>query len=362
MDLIALEEEGMKMFQAQAHIWNHMFSYVRSMSLRCVVQLGIPEIVNNNHNQPITLSELVTKLAIPHQKTDHLYRLMRLMVYSGFFALRKVHEDEQEEGYVLTPYSKFLLKDNPTSMLPFFLVELDQVLMKPFNLMSEWFKGNDVTPFETTYKCSMWNYANENPNFNVAFNEAMASDSIIVTRLLVTKCKVVFQGLGSLVDVGGGTGTTTKAIAETFPDLKCIVFDLPHVVADLEGNTKNLDYVGGDMFDSIPKAQAVLLKWIIHDWNDEECVQILKRCREAINSRDEGGKVIIIDIVVDDKQQQGENKSIETQLFSDMVMMAHVGGRERTEKEWEELFIQSGFSHYKIAHVLGLRSLIEVYP
>jgi methylase of polypeptide subunit release factors len=77
--------------------------------------------------------------------------------------------------------------------------------------------------------------------------------------VLINECKEVFEGLGSLVDVGGGTGTVAKSIAEAFPHLDCTVFDLPHVVADLQGS-ENLKYVGGDMFEAIPPADGIVLK------------------------------------------------------------------------------------------------------
>ena len=101
-------------------------------------------------------------------------------------------------------------------------------------------------------------------------------------------------------------------------------------------------------------------QWILHDWSDEECAKILKRCREAIPSKENGGKVIIIDMIM--MKNQGDYKSIETQLFFDMTMMIFAAGRERDENEWEKLFLDAGFSHYKITPILGLRSLIEVYP
>lgn len=91
-----------------------------------------------------------------------------------------------------------------------------------------------------------------------SFNEAMESDSNVV-KLGLRDSKNVFEGLDSLVDVAGGTGNTCKIICEAFPQLKCIVLDLPQVVTGLTG-TNNLSFVGGNMFESIPKADAVLLK------------------------------------------------------------------------------------------------------
>ncbi|KAK1566714.1 hypothetical protein Q3G72_003283 [Acer saccharum] len=102
-------------------------------------------------------------------------------------------------------------------------------------------------------------------------------------------------------------------------------------------------------------------QWILHDWNDEECVKILKKCKEAITSNGgKTGKVIIIDMMMENKK--GNEESIETQLFFDMLMMVLATGEERDEKEWAMLFQEAGFTDYKITPILRLRSLIEVYP
>ncbi|KAI5647952.1 hypothetical protein M9H77_33957 [Catharanthus roseus] len=157
------------------------------------------------------------------------------------------------------------------------------------------------------------------------------------------------------------TGTMAKAISDSFPGLKCTVLDLPHVVRGLEGTSKNVAFVGGDMFKSIPPADAVFLKCILHNWTDKECVEILKKCKEAIPSKEKGGKVIIVDMVLGKQSEDDYNEeATETQIFSDMLMMVMTNGRERNEKEWAQLFLQTGFNHYNIIP-LGLRSIIEVY-
>jgi trans-resveratrol di-O-methyltransferase len=101
-------------------------------------------------------------------------------------------------------------------------------------------------------------------------------------------------------------------------------------------------------------------QWILHDWNDEESVKILKLCREAICKDEEAGKVIIIDMVLEN--QETDKETAETQLCFDLLMMVNVNGIERNEKEWKKLFLAAGFTHYKITPIMGLRSLIEVYP
>ncbi|KAF5943829.1 hypothetical protein HYC85_017906 [Camellia sinensis] len=169
----------------------------------------------------------------------------------------------------------------------------------------------------------------------------MASDSRIM-GLVIRNCEAVFVGLNSLVDVGGGTGIIAQIISEAFPSIKFIVFDLPHVVENLpEG--KNLNYVEGDTFQSFPSANAIFFK---RSYSKQ--------------GRREGGKVIIIDIVVDGDKD--EHDITETKLVCDIFMMVLATGRERSEKEWEKIFLEAGFSHYKITPNFGLRSLIEVYP
>ncbi|KAI3719734.1 hypothetical protein L6452_20638 [Arctium lappa] len=354
------------LLHSQAHIWNHIFSFINSMSLKCAVQLQIPDIIHR-HGAPMSFSELVEALSINKERSHFIYRLMRILVHSGFFlkqTLSIINEgdgEEEKEVYLLAPASRLLLKEEPLSIRPFLLAMLDPMLMNPWQHLSKWFQNDgDICPFQTTHGRSLWDFAGQEPKLNQLFNDAMASDARLVTNVILKDCKAAFEGLNSIVDVGGGTGTVTKAIAKAFPKLNCISFDLPHVVNGMEGS-KNLSYVGGDMFESIPEVDAVFMKWILHDWSDEECIKILKRCKEAIPSKENGGKLIIVDMVVKN-HEGGTDESLKTQLFFDMLMMTLTTGKERTEKEWIKLLLVAGFSDYKFTPILGLRSLIEVYP
>ncbi|OIT06013.1 trans-resveratrol di-o-methyltransferase [Nicotiana attenuata] len=247
-----------EMFGAQAHIYKHTFHFANSMVLRCAIQLGIPDIIHS-HKQPMTLSELVSELKLPPAKSNDIYRLMRLLVYSGFFATKKIDETlEIQEGYVLTASSKLLLKSEIPNLSPFVRALVDPVRVIPWQCLGDWFLGNEATSFETVYGAPMWKYCDQNPRYNKAFNEAMASDSEMMS-LVVKDCRETFEELDSLVDVGGGTGVMAKTILGAFPHIKCTVLDLPHVVANMP-EIENLKYVGGDMFQSIPPADAILGK------------------------------------------------------------------------------------------------------
>ncbi|KAJ9170895.1 hypothetical protein P3X46_018958 [Hevea brasiliensis] len=354
-------ERKIELLEAQAYIWNHIFNFIKSMSLKCAVELGIPDIIHS-HGQPMTLSELISALQIHPSKSHHVYRLMRILVHSGFFSLQKLDDNRQEDGYLLTQSCLLLLKDNPLSARPYLLAVLDPILTKPWHFLSSWFQNDDPTPFSIAHGKTFWDLASDEARFNRFFNEAMASDSSLVSEVVInnSKCKEVFKGLNSLVDVEGNTGTMAKAIAETFPNLKCTVLDLPHVVAGLQ-NDKNLNFLGGDMFEYIPPADAVLLTMIFHILDDEECLKLLKKCKEAIkNNCERSGKVIIIDTVMEDRNWV--KQSTETIQLYDLEMLVLVSGQERNEKEWAKLFFDAGFSSYKINPVLGLRSIIEVYP
>ncbi|KAK6120694.1 hypothetical protein DH2020_045557 [Rehmannia glutinosa] len=355
-------ESTHELLDAHAHVWNHIFNFINSMSLKCAIELGIPDIIHK-HGKPITLSQLVNALPINKQKSNCLARLMRILIHSKFFVKVKISEDgdENEDGYYLTPASRLLLRDEPLSMVPLARAMLDPILIDPWHHLGEWFHSDSPSAFATKHGMSLWEYLGIEEKWNGIFNEAMANDARFVVSVLTKECKQVFEGLKSMMDVAGGTGLVAKGIVDAFPDMKCVVLDLPHVVAGLEGEN-NLSYVGGDMFESIPHADAVFLKqWIFHDWTDEECVKLLQKCKEAINpSKNNGKKVIIVEIIVDDKKE--EHEATETKLFWDMLMMVDVKGKERTEKEWAKLFVAAGFTSYKITRVLGLRSVIEVFP
>ncbi|XP_051135950.1 probable O-methyltransferase 3 [Andrographis paniculata] len=358
-----LPKNNGELLEAQAQVWTHVFSFIHSMSLNCAVKLGIPDIIRR-HGRPMSLSELVEALPIHKTKAHCIRRLMRLLVQSKLFIkLDEIQEKgkDKEVHYWLTPAASLLLKDNSMTVAPFVQLFSDPVMLKPWHHMKEWLEsGHEGSPFEMAHGRSIWeHFAAGELRLANFFNESMSCDTKLVMSVLLQDYKQVFEGVGLLVDVGGGIGTTTKAILDVFPGTECIVLDLPHVVAGLEG-THNLKFVGGDMFDNIPRCNAVLLKWILHDWNDESSTRILKKCKEAIL---EGGKVIIIDIVLtDDCPRDNDNVVEEAQLISDMLMMNCVNGKERSESEWAKLFTDAGFTNYKFSRVLGARSVIEVYP
>lgn len=348
------ESTSTELLHAQAQIWNYIFNFISSSAVRCALQLGIIDILYK-HGKPMYLSELSAELSMVNSsKVSFLPILMRFLVHSGFL-------NQHEDYYFLTPASRLLVKNEPFNVRSLLLLNHDPVLSKAWPELSVWFQNDSPTAFHTAHGKSLWDYIGEEKPRELGdiFNDALASDSRLNTNVLITECKHVFEGLTSLVDVGGGTGTVSIAITEAFPNIKCTVLDLPRVIGDLKGSG-NLEFIGGDMFDKIPHANAILLKCVLHDWMDEDCVKILRKCRESIPSREKGGKVIIIDTVLEDPKQS--NEFVQAQHYMDMLMMVLCAAKERTEKEWEKLFSEAGYAEYKIIPALGLRSLIEIYP
>ena len=175
------------------------------------------------------------------------------------------------------------------------------------------------------------------------FNEAMAS----MTRSAIPDILSAydFTGIPILMDVGGGVGELIGAVLKKCPTMRGIVFDLPHCA---EGARKHLSdagvsdrcgFIAGSFFDPLPPgAEAIMMKSIIHDWNDERCVRLLHNCRRVLQR---GARLIVIDRVMPEKPEPDAcNLSV---VMSDLNMLSGIGGCERTEGEFRDLLAKGGF-------------------
>ncbi|CAN1844206.1 (R,S)-reticuline 7-O-methyltransferase [Linum perenne] len=162
-------------------------------------------------------------------------------------------------------------------------------------------------------------------------------------RAFLSGYRVGLDGVGSLVDVGGGTGGSLAEVVRAYPHVRGVNFDLPHVVEtapDYEG----VQHVGGDMFKEVPNGDAIFMK-----------VNYIKIAEKT-------GKLILIEIVLPEKNQK-ESDFGEVGLVFDLVMFAHgTGGKERTEHQWKTLLQKGGFPRYRIIKIDALPSIIEAYP
>ncbi|CAL4894426.1 unnamed protein product [Urochloa decumbens] len=354
------------LLDAQRELWHHTFGYMKSMALKAALDLRIADAIHH-HGGAATLPQIATRVALEPSKVPCLQRLMRVLTVTGVFTVLG-HQpaddngdgDEHVAAYGLTPASRLLV--GSPSVSPFLALMLDTSFVSPFFGLGTWLQQGKLPPdqslFEMAHGKKPWDLATRDPAFGSLFNEGMAADSGFIMDIVVRECADVFRRVGSLVDVAGGLGGAAQAISKAFPDVKCSVLDLPHIVADAPAGT-DVKYIAGDMFQSIPAGNAIFLKWVLHDWGDAECVKILKNCRKAIPPREEGGKVIILDMVVG--AGPPDLKHRETQVLFDLFIM-FVNGIERNEQGWKKIIFDAGFSDYKIIPVLGVRSIIEVYP
>uniref|UniRef100_A0A0D9X6C3 O-methyltransferase domain-containing protein n=1 Tax=Leersia perrieri TaxID=77586 RepID=A0A0D9X6C3_9ORYZ len=334
--------------QAHAELWNLTFSYLKAMALECAIKLGIPNIIHCCGGGA-SLSELVNSSPVPEIRKPHLPRLMRFLVAVGIFSLDiptiEVETTEKAVGiYRLTPLSRLLVDDAISgvdghgSLSPFVLSQTTKYHVSAAMHLSDWFMSEDKEvaiemPFKAAHGTDLWGVMGRDANMNKVFNAGMGSDSRLAIDFVISKCGEVFDGISSLVDVGGGTGTTARAIAKAFPHIKCSVLDLPNVI-----NTITADGIV-DIFYMIGTMMIVLTQ-----------------CKNAIHSTKAGGKVIIIDIVVGSPS----NDMFEAQVLFDLLMMVITSGKERDQKEWHKLFMETGFSHYKTKSVLGFLSITEL--
>uniref|UniRef100_A0A0D9XSM8 O-methyltransferase domain-containing protein n=1 Tax=Leersia perrieri TaxID=77586 RepID=A0A0D9XSM8_9ORYZ len=333
MDSMSTQE----LAQAESELYNHFFCYLKSMALKCAVDLGIPDAIHRLGGAA-ALPDIVAAVGVHPSKLPQVRRLMNVLTISGVFVSNGA-TDADAVVYELTRSSRLL----------------------------KWFRagGDGDTAaakksfFELTHGVDRWEKNREDGGDNDAFNLAMAADSRITMEIFVREAGAgVLRGVGTLVDVGGGHGNAARAIAAAFPDVKCTVMDLPHVVSEAAAD-ETVEFVAGDMFEHIPPADAVLLKLILHCWEDDNCVKILRRCKEAISAKGPGGKVIIIDGVMGFGERDMVHK--ETAALADLYMM-YINGVERDEQQWKKIFLEAGFSGYKVVAMLGLRSVLEVYP
>ncbi|KAM3305063.1 tabersonine 16-O-methyltransferase-like [Capsicum chacoense] len=316
---------------AETQSWNQLYFFIEHVTLKCALQLGIPNAILK-HGKPMTLSKLMSSLSISPSKYPYFHRVTRIIVRYGLLILQKHEDNNVDDGddgkgyYSLAPADRYIMKDGPWNSME----DQDSFFFKAWNCLGDWFRNEDPSAFYTAYGDLFWSKLSRDTSSGNWFHANMARDSQSFMNVLIgNELKDVFKGLTTLVDVVGGTGTVAMALTKKFPDMKCIVLDLPPVEANMLGS-ENLEFVAGDMFQKIPAANAVLLKWILHDWNDEECVKILKNCKDAITG---SGKVIIIDLVMENPELDDE--SFQAQLFIDMLMLVFLGRKERNKKEWE---------------------------
>src|SRR5215472_7064229 len=169
-----------------------------------------------------------------------------------------------------------------------------------------------------------------------------------------------FSASQNVVDVGGGHGTLLAAILSAYPNARGVLFDQAHVIAGartfLEGAgvADRCSLVAGDFLQSVSSGgDTYLLKWIVHDWDDESAISILRNCRQAMRPR---GKVLVIEGLIPAGSASAEHTQA---LWDDVLMLVLLGGRERTAEQYQHLMEMAGLNSAAIVPVAPGLNVIE---
>nr|AFK45226.1 unknown [Lotus japonicus] len=313
------------------------------MVLKSALDLGVIEtIAKAGPGAYLSPSEIASQ--IPSIKNPDapsmLNRLLRLLASYNILTFQG---SEPERHYGLSPYAKYFVNNQDgVSMISSFLMQHDKVLKDMWYHLTDSIQEGGL-PFDNAYGMTSFEFHGKNPRFNNIFNKGMSDYSTIIMKK-VLETYTGFEGLGSVVDVGGGTGAVINMIVSKYPTIKGVNFDLPHVIKEAP-SYPGVEHIGGDMFVSVPKADAIFMKWICHDWNDEQCLKLLKNCYESLPDT---GKVILTECNI---PQVPDFKLASGCVFEmDVIMLCHSsGGRERTAKEYEALAKGAGFQGFRVA-------------
>jgi len=327
--------------QSQRQILSQFFggSWI-TQGIYVAAELGIADLLAEG---PRSAEELAEQT---NTHSGALYRVLRALAGVGVFA------QDLQRRFLLTSLSELLRSDVPDSQRSFSIMmgaefyETWGMLLHSVRTGEQGFYKRFGRPF--------FQYMTEHPERHSIYDAAMAGVHGPETEPMLDAYDFsIFQ---SVVDVGGGNGLVLAAILSRHLAVQGILFDLPPVAERARATITSLglsgrcQIVGGDFFSSVPTGvDAYILRHIIHDWEDNEAVAILRNCREAMNPN---GKVLVVETVIPPGNEPCFGKWLD-------LMMLLVGGCERTEEEYNHLFSEAGLKLERIVPTASEVSVIE---
>lgn len=232
-------------------------------------------------------------------------------------------------------------------------------------LPGQWLAWNEFTASvragetqaATALGTDFFEYLEHHPAEARDFSDGLTS----TTALWTSTAAQVIDTTGAKVaaDIGGANGSLLHLLLEANPDLRGIILDRPNIVAGATAETESkglagrTEIIGGDFFESVPPADLYLLKMILHDWDDERCVTILKNCRDAMNP---GGRIAVVEMLVGELSDPGPA------ALMDMNMLAAVPGQERSLSEYDALLSAAGLRRTDITPTGAGQTVITAVP
>jgi hypothetical protein len=314
-----------------------------TQAISVVAKLGIADLLQDGAKSNDELAKLTGVNA------QFLYRIMRALASGGVFV-------EIDNSYFkINSLAKYLQSDFTESIRDVAILEGAQWLWQGWGNMFDAVKTG-VSGFESHFEMPVIEYLKQNPEQIQMFKAALKTYSTIITNAVLDAYD--FSETSKLVDVGGGFGDLLFAILKANSSITGVLFDLPSTI-DRAQESNNLpselsgrsEMVGGDFFESVPSGGNIyILKQIIHNWNDEQAIEILKNCYQAMPI---DGKLLVIDPIIS-PHEQSFNTFLDLQF-----LIVSSGSRLRTENEFRELFTKAGFQLIKIVTTQSTCSIIE---
>jgi len=318
--------------------------YWVSSAIYVAAKLGLADQIGDNS---VNADELASRVGV---HPGALYRLLRTLASVGVFT------EVEPERFGLTPIGNYLKSDIPGSLRALSIYGREMTWDTWGQLLHSVRTGE--TAFAHLYGMGFFEFLEQNPELARLFDEAMTV--FVTTYGLEVAGTYDFTPFSTIVDVGGGRGALMEAILKQHPKVRGIIFDRPEVVEIARnriasfGLSNRCECIGGDFFLSLPSGgDAYLLASIIHDWDDEKSLTILRSCRRAMDRR---AKLLLVEMVIPPGDVPFFGKLL------DLNMLTHFGGRERTELEYRNLLSTAGFQLTRVVPTRTPASLIEAVP
>ncbi|CAA7043790.1 unnamed protein product [Microthlaspi erraticum] len=324
------------------------------MVFKSALELGVIDtIAAVDEGVWLSSSEIVHRL--PTKPTNPnaavmLDRMLGLLASYSILKYRMVETGENgatrkfERVYAAEPVCMSFLNrgDGSGSLASLFMLSTSEVFFKTWaHLKDLILEGKDA--FTSAHGMKLFEYVGFNEQLAELLNRGMSEGSTLTMKKVLEVYRG-FEDVNTLVDVGGGIGTIVGLVTSKYPHIKGINFDLASAIAHAP-LYPGVKHVSGDMFIEIPKGDAIFMKWILHDWSDEDCVKILKNCWKSLPEK---GKVIIVEMNMPVKTKINDFAS-NIVFSSDMHMLLQCsGGKERSFYEIQTLASNSGFSRCEI--------------
>ena len=315
------------------------FGALVTQALYVVAKLGIADLLAGG---PRPVAELAAETGT-HERS--LYRVLRSLAGAGVF------RETGPKTFGLTPLAEPLRSDAPGSMRNAMIFMGEQWHFQVWgNMMQSVRTGRPA--WGHTHGVEVFDYFAANPEQAEIFNAAMTDLSVNTAPAVVEAYD--FSGFRTLADIAGGHGYLLAQILKANPNLSGVLFDVPPVIAgagallEREGVAARVEMVAGDFFQSVPRADAYIMKHIIHDWDDERSAAILKNINAAMGPE---GRVLIAEAVVPEGNEPHYSKLL------DLEMLVSPGGIERTAGEYAELLTAAGL---KLSRIIPTRSPFSI--